>query len=268
MAYGSRLILILACILVISPLLWIVSASLSAGSSLFTSSLVPKTVSLLHYQRLFQRTDFLVWLQNSAIACTSGSLLALLFTIPLAYAFSRFTFWGRRHGLLALILMQMLPATATIVAVYKILQHIGLLNHMLGLALVYGGTTIPFNAWLMCGYFESIPRDLEESAYIDGASHWQGFVKIALPLAGPMVAVIFIFNFITFYNDYLIASIVMSGKQNYTVALGMRFFDQPYAANWGMFAAASLLACLPVCVVFYSLQRFLISGLIQGAVKG
>lgn len=263
-----RIVLIMACLGVLFPLFWIFSASFSARASLFASSLVPKSLSLLHYQRLLTNTDFILWVRNSAFVCLGGSLLALVFTVPMAYAFCRFRFWGKRYGLLILILLQILPATATIVAIYKVIQWIGLLNRFSGLILVYAGTTIPFNAWLMRGYFESIPRDIEESAYIDGATRWVAFLKIALPLALPMVVVVFIFNLITFYNDYLLASIILSGKQNYTIALGMRFFDQPYATNWGMFSAASVLACLPIGIVFYSAQRFLITGLLSGAIRG
>jgi arabinogalactan oligomer/maltooligosaccharide transport system permease protein len=207
-------------------------------------------------------------MKNSVIACLGGSLLSLFFTITMAYAFSRFKFAGRRYGLLVLILIQMLPATATIVAIYQVLQHLDLLNKMVGLILVYGGFSIPFNAWLMRGYFDSIPRDLDESAYIDGANEWQTFTKIALPLAMPMVVVVFIFNMISFFNDYLLVSIVMSGNENYTVALGMRFFTQAYAANWSMFAAGAILACLPIMIIFYALQRFLVQGLVNGAIKG
>ena len=263
-----RVVLIIACLATIFPVLWIITASFNTGASLFSSSLIPKSLTLVNYVNLFTKTDFLIWLKNSAVACVGGSLVALLFTVTLAYAFSRFRFKGKRYGLLALILIQMLPATATIVALYQILLSIDQINKLTGLILIYGGTTIPFNAWLMKGYFDSIPRDLDESACIDGASHWQAFTKISLPLAMPMVAVVFIFNLITFYNDYLLASIVMSGKQNYPVALGMRFFNQPYAANWAMFAAGSIVACLPILIIFYSLQRFLVQGLVQGAVKG
>lgn len=264
----SRLILIIACLLVVFPILWIFTASFSKGASLFSSTIIPKAVTLANYKNLFLKTDFLIWIKNSAIACLGGSFLALFFTVTLAYAFSRFRFKGKKYGLLALILIQMLPATATIVAIYQIMVYFDMTNKLIGLILLYGGMTIPFNAWLMRGYFDSIPRDLDESAYIDGASTWQAFTKILLPLAMPMVAVIFIFNMITFYNEYLLASIVMSGKQNYTVALGMRFFNQPYAANWAMFAAASILACLPILIIFYSLQRFLVQGLVKGAIKG
>lgn len=264
----SRLVLIIACALTLLPILWVLTSSFSNTPSLFSATLIPQKLTLKHYANLFVKTDFLAWLKNSLIVCGSGSLLGLFLTISMAYAFSRFRFWGRRYGLLALILVQMLPATATIVAIYRLLQLIGGLNHLWGLMLVYGGTTIPFNAWLMRGYFDSIPQEMEEAAYVDGATRWQAFWQIALPLCTPMAAVIFIFNLIAFYNDYLLASIVLTGKTNYTIALGLRFFTAPYAANWAMFAATSILACLPITIVFYSLQRFLVQGLTRGALKG
>jgi arabinogalactan oligomer/maltooligosaccharide transport system permease protein len=264
----SRLALIIACLITLFPIYWIVTSSFGKSASLFSTSLIPTTVTLVNFKNLLVNTHFLIWMKNSAIACLGGSLLSLFFTITMAYAFSRFKFAGRRYGLLVLILIQMLPATATIVAIYQVLQHLDLLNKMVGLILVYGGFSIPFNAWLMRGYFDSIPRDLDESAYIDGANEWQTFTKIALPLAMPMVVVVFIFNMISFFNDYLLVSIVMSGNENYTVALGMRFFTQAYAANWSMFAAGAILACLPIMIIFYALQRFLVQGLVNGAIKG
>lgn len=264
----SRLALIIACLVTLFPIYWIVTASFGKSASLFSTSLIPTTVTLVNFKNLLVNTDFLIWMKNSAIACLGGSLLSLFFTITMAYAFSRFKFVGRHYGLLALILIQMLPATATIVAIYQVLQHLQLLNKLIGLILVYGGFSIPFNAWLMRGYFDSIPRDLDESAYIDGANEWQTFTKIALPLAMPMVVVVFIFNMISFFNDYLLVSIVMSGNEHYTVALGMRFFTQAYAANWSMFAAGAILACIPIMIIFYVLQRYLVQGLVNGAIKG
>ncbi|MBC7231934.1 MAG: sugar ABC transporter permease [Chloroflexi bacterium] len=264
----SRLVLVVVCLLTIFPLLWVLTSSFNIGTSLYSSTLIPRKLTMAHYINLFRKTSFAIWMKNSAIACIGGSMLALSLTVTMAYAFSRFHFWGRRYGLLALILIQMLPSAAIIVAIFRILQALHLLNTFLGLILVYGGTTIPFNAWLMRGYFDSIPRELEESAYIDGATQWQAFVRIALPLAMPMVAVTFMFNLISFYNDYILASIVLTGKQNYTVALGLRSFQAPYAANWSLFAAASILGSIPIALIFYSLQRFLVEGLTKGALKG
>lgn len=268
LAWLKRLVLILACLFVLVPVLFVVNASFGKSTSLYSSSLIPKGFSLQHYSDLFTKTDFWLWMKNSAMVCFGGSVMALTFTISMGYAFSRFRFKGRRNGLLALILVQMVPSSVMIVAIYRILVFMKLVNNPLGLILVYTGTSIPFNAWLMRGYFDSIPRELEESAYIDGAGTWTAFTKIALPLASPMIAVVFIFNLIAFYNDYILASIVMIGKQNYTVALGLRFFQAPYAANWAMFAAASVVACLPIAAVFYALQRFLVEGLTKGALKG
>jgi arabinogalactan oligomer / maltooligosaccharide transport system permease protein len=263
-----RLVLIVVCVITIAPIIVIISASFNTSASLFSSTLIPTKPTLLNFAHLFEKTSFLLWMKNSAVVCIGGSLLALALSVSMGYAFSRLRFRGRRYGLLILILIQMLPSSVMIVAIYRLLQAIGQLNHYSGLILVYGGLTIPFNAWLMRGYFNSIPRELEESAYIDGAGLWRAFVSVALPLATPMIAVVFIFNLIGFFNDYILASIVFTGKQHYTVALGMRFFQNPYAGNWTMFAAGALLASLPITIVFYSLQRFLVEGLTQGALKG
>ncbi|HEY5159224.1 MAG TPA: sugar ABC transporter permease [Anaerolineales bacterium] len=263
-----RLVLILICIITVAPIALIVSASFNTSSSLFSSHLIPTHPTLANFTRLFEKTSFLLWMKNSAIVCLGGSLLALALSVSMGYAFARIRFYGRRYGLLALILIQMLPSSVMIVAIYRLLQAIGQLNQYSGLILVYGGLTVPFNAWLMRGYFNSIPHELEESAYIDGAGIWQAFVSVALPLATPMIAVVFIFNLIGFFNDYILASIVFTGNQYYTVALGMRFFQNPYAGNWTMFAAGALLASLPITIIFYSLQRFLVEGLTRGALKG
>ncbi len=263
-----RLCLIVICALVLFPMLWMITSSFSKGSSLFSSSLIPKQISFGNFAKLFQKTKFLIWLRNSGVVCLLGSLLAMLQTTTMAYAFSRFQFRGIKNGLLVLILLQMLPSTVTIVAIYKLVVAVHLQNTFIGLILIYAGTTIPFNAWLMRGYFDALPIDIEESAYLDGANHWQAFTRIAFPLCVPMVVVVFLFNLISFYNDYFLASILLSGNQMYTVALGMRFFTQPYAENWSMFAAASLIACVPIMIIFYSLQRFLVQGLARGAIKG
>ena len=175
----NRLVLILVCIAVLFPIVWMASASISKGSSLFSSSIFPEKITLENYVNLFRKTKFLKWLRNSTVVTLMGSLLALMETTTMAYAFSRFKFKGKKNGLMFLILLQMLPATVTIVALYKIAVFIQLQNTFLGLILIYAGTTIPFNAWLMRGYFDSIPYEIEESAYLDGASHWQAFTKIA-----------------------------------------------------------------------------------------
>ncbi|MDI7276756.1 MAG: ABC transporter permease subunit [Anaerolineae bacterium] len=215
------------------------------------------------------RTDFVLWMTNSLIVCIPASLLSLSLTVTMAYAFSRFRFPGRRFGLLVLILMQMFPAIMSIVAIFRLLQIIHLLDSHLGLILVYGGSSIAFSAWLLKGYLDSIPRDLEEAAYIDGATRWQAFTLIAFPLATPMLAVVFLFSFIGFYQEFLIASIVLFRPELRTIALGLRFYiSARYAENWTGFAAASIVASAPILVIFYALQRYMVEGLTKGALRG
>jgi arabinogalactan oligomer / maltooligosaccharide transport system permease protein len=265
----SRLALILICLLTLFPAFWMISASFSAGTSLYSSGFVPARTTLENYASLFTGMDFLLWMKNSLVICTASSALTLFFTTTMAFAFSRFRFPGRRIGLLVLILIQMFPAVMSIVAIFRLLQVFHLIDSHLGLILVYSGTGIGFSTYLLKGYIDSIPVELDESAYIDGATHWQVFIKMILPLASPMLAVVFLFSFIGFFQEYLIASVVLNSPDLRPIALGMRFYiNGSYAQNWTGFAAASITASVPVMVIFFSLQRYLVTGLTKGALKG
>jgi ABC-type maltose transport system permease subunit len=259
------------------PVLWIFSASINAGNTLFGQRFIPPNPTLSHYQELFNspRHPFGRWLWNSIKVSGIASLLTVSLAALGAYALSRFRFRGRRTGLLALLIIQMFPQMLAMVAIYLLLLEIGRhipglgLNTHAGLIMVYLGGAMGFNTWLMKGYFDTIPRDLEESAMIDGATHFQAFVQIILPLARPILAVIFILSFIGTYSDFLLPSILLTGTENFTFAVGLRLFILgEYATRWGIFAAACMLGAIPILVVFLSLQRFLISGLTRGAVKG
>jgi arabinogalactan oligomer/maltooligosaccharide transport system permease protein len=265
----TRLILLVACLATLFPAIWLVAASFSAGTSLYSSGLIPAKTTLENYTNLFKTSSFLLWMKNSLIICTASSTLTLFFTTSMAYAFARFRFPGRRLGLLALILIQMFPAVMSIVAIFRLLQVLHLLNSHLGLILIYGGTGIGFSTYLLKGYIDSIPRELDESAFVDGATHWQVFTKMILPLASPMLAVVFLFSFIGFFQEYLIASIVLTSPNLRPIALGMRFYiNGNYAQNWTGFAAASIVSSLPVTIIFFWLQRYLVQGLTKGALKG
>jgi len=265
----TRTVLVVACIVTLFPAVWLVAASFSAGTSLYSSGLIPEKTTLQNYVNLFMGTDFLLWMKNSLIICTCSSTLTLFFTTTMAFAFSRFRFPGRRAGLLLLILIQMFPAVMSIVAIFRLLQFVHLLDSQLGLILVYGGTGVAFSTYLLKGFIDSLPKEIDESAYIDGASHWQVFTRMILPLASPMLAVVFLFSFIGFFQEYLIASVVLSNPDLRPVALGLRFYiNGNYAQNWTGFAAASIIASLPVMIIFFSLQRYLVTGLTRGALKG
>ena len=192
-----------------------------------------------------------------------------------AYAFSRFRFKGRRMGLVSLLLIQMFPALLAVVAIYLIVLHVGDvfprigLNTLTGLILVYLGGVMGVNTWLMKGFFDSIPSELDESARVDGATPAQVFWGVILPLAAPVLAVISLLSFIGTINEYIIASVILQTSHKWTLPVGMYgYVNDQYAQHWGPFAAGVLLAAIPVVIVFMSLQRFIVHGLTQGSVKG
>jgi ABC-type maltose transport system permease subunit len=264
-------------LLTLMPAILVLLASVRSGNALFSSlSTLFSELTLSNYSRLLTQTPFLRWMLNSLIVSAAASVVALVVTTLAGYAFSRFRFRGRKSGLLLMILLQMFPAGMAMVAVFRLLQVLGAisggwigLNTLLGLALVYIGGGIPFNTWMIKGYIDSLPKELEESAYLDGATPHQTFRQVILPLMGPILSVVAVFNFITPYSDFIFPSVLMSEGSRYTLAVGMQgFISGNFSANWGLFAAASILGSLPILVLFFSIQRFLVQGLTQGAVKG
>jgi len=203
------------------------------------------------------------------------AILVVSLTTLGAYAFSRFRFRGRRSLLVTILLVQVFPNTLAIVAIFLIVQQIGFyfpsfgLNTHGGLILVYLGAALGGNVWLMKGFFDTIPRELDEAALIDGASHWQSFWRIILPLMRPMLVVITILTFISTYGDVIIARVLLRDSGQYTMAIGLWMLIQGwYTEEWGVFTAGALLGTIPIIIIFYALQNQLVSGLTQGAIKG
>ncbi|MGC8930395.1 MAG: sugar ABC transporter permease [Dictyoglomus sp.] len=255
------------------PVAWTVSASLRAGGGLVGQKLIPEVLTLEHYSNL-KAIGFFNWIKNSLIVSLTTAILTVFLVSLAAYAFSRFNFWGKKYSLLTLLILQMFPAVMGMVAVYLLLFHIGKyipflgLNTLSGLIMVYLGGGVPYNIWLMKGFFDSIPDSLEESALIDGATRFQAYYKIILPLATPVLAVVAINSFIGTYSDFLLASIILKDPSKYTFAVGLRnFISGMYDVRWGDFAAASIVGALPIVILFLSLQNLIISGLTRGAVK-
>src|SRR6185312_4110220 len=185
-----------------------------------------------------------------------------------AYALSRFSFPGRKAGLTTFVVVQMFPSTLLIMPLYVVLDKLGLLNSITGLVLVYSTTAIPFCVWTLKGYFDGLPRELEEAARIDGASAWLIFRKIILPLARPGLAVTALFSFMTAWNEFILASTFMTSESRYTLPVLIQSTVTEHSANYGLFAAGAIVTSLPVMVAFYVLQRYLVGGLTAGAVKG
>jgi len=267
----SRLIVWAVILIMIIPLAMVVIASVTPGETFFVTSIIPKTVSFEHYSNVFDpnKTPIGTWLKNSAIVSLITSSCSVVLVTSMAYAFSRFHFFGRKYGLMTLLLIQMFPAQMAFVALFYLLNYIHLLNTLEGLIVVFLGGGIPFNAWLFKGYVDGLPRDLEEAAYVDGATQFQAFWKVILPLTRPMMAVIFIFQVIGIYNDYILTNYLINSGSKYTVAVGLfSFLNNQFAQNWNDFAAGAIIATIPIVVLFLLAQRWLVSGLASGAVKG
>lgn len=271
------LVVLLAVAFAIYPVVWVISSSFNPANALAGQTLIPANASGENYQRLFNDPahPFLLWLWNSVKVSGITSIIIVIITALAAYSFSRLEWRGRRTGLLVILLIQLFPSTIALVALFLLLQQIGNiipalgLNEHGGLILVYCGGGLGFNAWLMKGFMDSIPRELDESGLIDGASRWQIFRYIILPLARPVLAVIGILTFIGTYADFLLAKIMLKSTDKYTLAVGVSNLVQgQYNTQWGVFCAAALIGALPIVFIFLVLQRQLIGGLTQGSVKG
>jgi len=261
----------------VGPIIWVISGSFDPANTIIGQRLIPREPSLANYRELFTNPQhpFPLWMWNTVKISLITSVLVVSITSLAAYAFSRFRFYGRRTGLFAILLIQMFPQMLAMVAIYLLLFWLGNyvpalgLNTHAGLIFVYLGGAMGVNVWLMKGYFDTIPTSLEEAATMDGATPFQAFYKIMLPLAKPIIAVIFFLTFMGTYSEYLLARVVLSSNERLTMAVGLQvFISDQYAKRWGVFSAAALIGAIPIIVLFALLQKQLVSGLTRGAVKG
>jgi arabinogalactan oligomer / maltooligosaccharide transport system permease protein len=278
-ALGWRhLVAVLALVFALFPALWVVSASFNPQGTLVSQELIPTSPTLDNYRTLFTpQVPYVDWYVNTLLIAGGAALVNTMLSALAAYSFSRMRFRGRRAGLMAVLLIQMFPQVLAFVAIFLIMVAIGDvfpaigLGSRLGLTLVYLGGAMGVNTWLMKGFFDTIPVDLDESAKVDGATHGQIFFRIIIPLVLPILAVVFLLSFIFLMNDFVIASAVVGqgAPEDATLAVGLyRYVNDQFNLRWGPFAAGALLAGVPVIILFIGLQRYIVSGLTSGAVKG
>jgi arabinogalactan oligomer/maltooligosaccharide transport system permease protein len=211
---------------------------------------------------------FVLWVRNTLFVSGITGILAVLLTATAGYAFARFDFPGRYPLLLVFIFIQMFPGFLGLVATYILISNLGLLNTFTGLVLAYSGGIISFGTWVYKGFLESISKSLEEAALIDGASKWQVFTKILMPLSAPMFVFIFLLQFVGTYSEFIVANLFLTGVESWTVGMGLRNFTTgQFSTRWGLFAAASVLGSLPILLTFYGFQRYFVSGYTAGSVK-
>ena len=264
----SRLIIWLVIICTLFPALWIVMASFSAGQSFFSQSLFPSTLTFSNYENLVEDTNFITWVINSLKVCFLVAIIQLVLSVTSAYAFSRMRFPGRRNGLLALLVLQVFPSSMAVAGYYMLIYRFGLTDNLFILILVLAGGSA-YNIWLLKAYIDTIPKDLDESAFVFGAGHRIVFTQIILPLAKPQLAVVFVFSFVAAYSEYVISSIFLNNPNNHTLALGLQtFITNQFAANWTMFAAAAVLSSIPIMIIFMFMQRFIQNGLASTGTQG
>lgn len=284
LSVGIRLVVALLLIFfAIFPVLWIISASFSGAQSLSTQTLIPARPSTINYERLFgldptYRFGDLVyqkWIFNSVKVSSISTILSLAITTMAAYAFSRMRFAGRVTMLKAILLIQVFPNLLALVAIYvlifqtgQIIPRLGLNTHA-GLIMVYLGGSMGINIWLMKGFLDTIPRAIDESGMVDGASHWQIFYHLLLPLLRPILVVIGILSFIGTYGDFVLARVLLNDVNKYTLMVGLQIFTAgQFDQKWGVFAAGALLGALPIMAIYLILQDQIVGGLTAGAVKG
>ncbi len=272
-----HLVMLAACVFALFPVAWVVSASINPSASLAAQRFIPAQPTLVHFRTILSgdTIPYLRWFGNTVQIAGIVAFGQVLISALAAYAFSRLRFRGRRVGLMTILLVQIFPQFLAMVAIFLLMVDLGELfpgigiGTKAGLILVYLGGSLGVNTWLIKGFFDTIPSELDEAAKVDGATDWQVFARVILPLATPVLAVIAVLSFTLMVNEFVLASILLQDTRDFTLAIGLqRFIDARYGARWGPFAAGALLGGVPVVVLFLSLQRFIVSGLTAGSVKG
>ena len=267
--------LMLLVAVVLYPVLLVCKKAFEPGRHFaLSASPLPSEVTLAHFTDLFGARGghgellFLRHAFNSLVVALATTVVGVVLSCTAAYALSRFRFPGRKAGLTTFLVVQMFPATLLMLPLYVILDKLGLLNSLVGLVLVYSTTAIPFCVWTLKGYFDTLPRELEEAARIDGASTWMIFRKIILPLARPGIAVTALFSFMTAWNEFIMASTFMTDESKFTLPVLIQSSVGKFSSDYGLFAAGAVVTSIPVMIAFYVLQKYLVGGLTAGAVKG
>ncbi|EGT0695335.1 TPA: sugar ABC transporter permease [Clostridium perfringens] len=268
MAWISRIFIWFMLLVVLFPVFAVVSASMAKGEVFTQTTLIPSAFTLENYAKVLTETNFLIWVKNSLIICVVVSVIQLLLTVPMAFAFSRLKFWGRKNGLMMLLLLQMFPAAMSLPAILALAYRLDGMDHIITLIIVQAGAGA-FNIWLLKGAIDGIPKELTEAAYVDGASTFQTFTMIILPLLRNMLLVIFLFTFIGAYSEFVFASALLKSPESLTLAVGMQqFITNNFSANWTQYSAAAIMASIPIVAFATIAQKYMAKGLTAGSVKG
>ncbi len=266
-SFGLHATLIVTSVIAVFPVLWVLLTSLKPAKHASTTAFFKET-TLANYTNLLNDTPFLTWFGNSLLVAGLTTVLGVFVSATTGYAVSRFRFPGMKPLMWTLLITQMFPVAVLIVPIYNIMSKMGLLNQPAGLVITYLTIAVPFCAWMMKGFFDTIPQEIDESGRVDGLNPFGTFWRLILPLAKPGLAVTAFYSFITAWGEVAYASAFMVGDENLTLAGGLQKFVNQYGAQWGPMTAASVLIAVPAAVVFVFVQRHLVAGMTAGATKG
>lgn len=265
--YGA---LVVAAMVALFPVFWMASSSLKPATELFARdmTLLPVNWTLENYLNVWNNTSFPRYFWNSFVVAGLSTILSVIVSMYAAYALARIRFFGRNAFGMLMLVTQMFPHILLVLPLFLIIQRIGLLNTHAALILAYTAFSLPFTIWLLRGFFEAIPVELEEAAAIDGASQIKTFHRIILPLAGPGLAAVTMFGFIRGWNEFLFALVFLQTRTLFTLPLGLASFQEEFTTRWDLMMAGAGIITLPVLFLFLLMQRFIVQGLLGGAVKG
>jgi arabinogalactan oligomer/maltooligosaccharide transport system permease protein len=272
---GTHAVLLIVTAATLYPVAWVVKMAVTPSQGFSASvSPWPEHPTLDNFRDVVESRDlaghwlFGRQLANSIIVAAAVTVVGLLLATSAAYALSRYRFAGRDTSLRAFLLSQMFPGVVTSIPLYVLLDRLGLLNRLAGLVLVYATTAIPFCVFMLKGYFDSLPRELEEAVLLDGGTRFTAFWRVALPLARPALAVTALFSFLTAWNEFILAATFINEPTKFTLPVALQRYVGDYSTEWGHFAAGALIVSLPVMALFFALEKYLVGGLTAGGVKG
>ncbi len=266
---GIYIVLMLFSLFALFPIVQVFTISLRPGDKLLSTSLeiIPDGATFNSYIAIFRDHPFAKWMLNSLLVTLTVTLVSVALASTAGYAFSRYKFWGRDSGMIILIATQMFPVTMLLLPLFIMLIQLGIYDSYSGLIVAYSATALPFCIWQMKGFYDTIPRSLEEAARIDGCTEVQTFWKVIFPLAQPALVITALFSFMSAWSEYLVAAVLIQDPALFTLPMGLKAFQSDLEVAWGLYSAGAIVVSIPVVILFVALSRYLVSGLTLGSVK-
>lgn len=267
-SFFLHLELVIMSLIVIIPIVWIISSAFNEGTGLASSSLFPKNPTLDNFKRLFEETEYIKWFLNTLSIAVVNTVVSVIIILTSSWILSRFNFRGKKAGLMTILILSMFPSFLSMTAIYTLFLTLGLLDTPIALVIIYSAGAIPYNAWLVKGYLDGIPKSMDEAAYIDGSSRIRTFFQIILPLSTPIITYVAVTQFMAPWMDFILPRLLLTKSENKTLAVGLYDLINTSATNnFTMFAAGAILIAIPITILFFIFQKSLSQGITSGANK-